>query len=272
MSLRIAHISDLHFFSFPKNFKGFLGRNGLGVLNHTLFRKKFFHSNLFGNLLDEILAQKVDEVWISGDLSVSGIEEEFITAKEELSKLYDAKVTIRVIPGNHDLRSNQKKVFASLFQDNQERPLVEKVSLNAYWDLISIDASHNGEKRDCGAITLEMEEELKRQIRSSEKRQIAILCHYPPPIAEGAQNRLVRGSALQDILSNSQKIALFAHGHTHRQTLFQLNQMIIANSGISRGTHGRYNIYTLEETQVRVELRQLKDLTKERILVQELGT
>ncbi|MFZ4673480.1 MAG: metallophosphoesterase family protein [Chlamydiia bacterium] len=258
MSLRIAHISDLHFFSLPKTIKGFLGLNGLGVLNHALFRRKFFHSHLFEDLLHEILLQNIDEVWISGDLTVSGLEEEFIEAKNELKKLFDSNLKIRVIPGNHDLRSNGKKTFSSLFQQDTGHELVETISLNTHWDLITIDASHNEKKRDSGAFTEEIEALLITHLKNSTKSQVAILCHYPPPIAEGKQNRLVRGRALEEVLLNHSKVALFAHGHTHRQTLFQLSGTVVANPGISRGTYGRYNLYQLQETSVKAELRRIK--------------
>ena len=256
--IRIAHISDLHFFSLPKTLKGFLGKNGVGVLNHLLFRKKFFHSTLFKNLIADILEKNVEELWISGDLSVSGLEEEFILAKEALFPHLPSSLKILVIPGNHDVRSNLQNHIAKLFLDKDFCDPVETHSLNEDWDLITLDASHNGHKRDSGLFSESLEEMFEKHITASIKDRIAVLCHYPPPIAQGKNNRLVRGEALQHLLSSHPKIALFAHGHTHNQTLFQLKSTLVTNPGISRGSFGRYNFYELGAKTLKVELRSVE--------------
>lgn len=258
MILRCAHISDLHFFSMPKTLGGFYGKNGLGILNHLLFRKKIFHSHLFQDLLNEILAKNVDEIWISGDLTVSGLNEEFLLAKQEMEKIYNHPVKIRVIPGNHDVRSKNISTFNHLFLDGKSPKKIETIDLNPFWDLITIDASHFGEKRDCGLFCEGIEASLIEHLQNSTKQQIALMCHYPPPVAEGKNNRLVRGDRLQDILLKFPKVALFAHGHTHKQTLFHLNALMIANPGISRGSFGRYNLYELSEKSLKVELRRVE--------------
>lgn len=258
MTLRCAHISDLHFFSMPKTIGGFYGKNGLGILNHLLFRKKIFHSHIFQDLLEEILAQNVDELWISGDISVSGLNEEFLLAKQEMEIIYKRPLKIRVIPGNHDVRSKNLHTFYQLFLDGRTPEKIETINLNPFWDLITIDASHNEEKRDCGLFCEALEASLIEHLKKSTALQVAIMCHYPPPIAQGQNNRLVRGDQLEKLLLKFTKIALFAHGHTHKQTLFHQNNLAIANPGISRGSFGRYNLYELTNKSLKIELKRVR--------------
>jgi len=256
--LRIAHISDLHFFCFPKSIKGYLGKNGLGVFNHLFFRKKFFHSGLFKDLLIEITKQNIQELWISGDISVSGLEEEFLKAKEELDPFLHPSLKIRMVPGNHDVRSNQQDFLAKHFLGQERFFPVETFPINNDLDLITLDLSHNNKKRDCGLFCDLMEKTFQEHLSKSKKQQIAILCHYPPPVAQGKNNRLIRGFALEKIVLSNPKILLFAHGHTHQQTLFHLKDTVVANPGISRGSYGRYNFYEFGPKSLKVELRRVE--------------
>lgn len=256
--LRVAHISDLHFFSYPQTLRGYFGKNGLGVLNHLFFRKKIFHSKIFKNLLTEIGQQNIQELWISGDLSVSGIEDEFLLAKEEIYPFLHSSLKIRMVPGNHDVRNNHQHTLAKLFLDQERFFPVETFAINSFLDLITLDLSHNNKKRDSGLFCSSIEKNLEEHLRLSQKQQIAILCHYPPPIAQGKNNRLVGGSSLEKILLSYPKIVLFAHGHTHQQTLFHLNNTVVANPGISRGSFGRYNFYEFGPKTLKVELRRVE--------------
>lgn len=256
--LRVAHISDLHFFSYPKSLVGYLGKNGLGVLNHLFFRKKIFHSRIFKNLLTEILEQNIQELWISGDISVSGTLDEFAYAKGELAPFIHSPLKIRLVPGNHDVRSNLQHSLAQLFLNKERFSPVETISIHPLIDLICLDLSHNNKKRDSGLFCSSLEETLKSHLLASQKPQIAILCHYPPPIAEGKNNRLVGGSSLQKIVEAHPKIVLFAHGHTHQQSLHHLHNTVVANPGVTRGSFGRYNFYEFGPKSLKIELRRVE--------------
>lgn len=208
--------------------------------------------------MTEILEQNIQELWISGDISVSGTLEEFAYAKGELSPFIHSPLKIRLVPGNHDVRSNLQHSLAQLFLNKERFSPVETISIHPLIDLICLDLSHNNKKRDSGLFCSSLEETLESHLLASQKPQIAILCHYPPPIAEGKNNRLVGGSNLQKIVEAHPKIVLFAHGHTHQQSLHQLHNTVVANPGVSRGSFGRYNFYEFGPKSLKIELRRVE--------------
>ena len=103
MTVRVAHISDLHVLEWTGTSPlRFLNKRVTGLANLFGARKDAHPTWLLERLCEEIERQQVDHVIISGDLSNLALESEFEAARAILSKL-GGGAQLSVVPGNHDV-------------------------------------------------------------------------------------------------------------------------------------------------------------------------
>lgn len=101
--MRIAHITDLHYLdTSPISWQQLLNKRGLGYINlYYRGRAKEFSASARAAIIRKVIEEKPDMVIISGDLTSTARESEFIMAREGLKEILDNFPTF-VIPGNHD--------------------------------------------------------------------------------------------------------------------------------------------------------------------------
>src|SRR5262245_998312 len=99
---RIAHISDLHFSKLTWNPSQLFSKRWLGNVNLLLARKHAFDAEGLTTLLPLFIDRKVDAVIVSGDLSSTSHEKEFLLAQEFLDVLQKEGFKVFTIPGSHD--------------------------------------------------------------------------------------------------------------------------------------------------------------------------
>ncbi|MFH1438438.1 MAG: metallophosphoesterase [Pseudomonadota bacterium] len=100
---RLAHISDLHFFSSMNvPLTRLLGKRALGYAN-LYFHRRFQHDpRLIRLLMENLKEQKVDHIVVTGDLTNLSLGEEFGGIRELLLQSGFSPRDISVVPGNHD--------------------------------------------------------------------------------------------------------------------------------------------------------------------------
>ena len=100
--LRIAHISDLHFSKISFSPKIFFSKRWFGNLNLIFFRRNLYNpKNAF--LLPEFLSnEKVSHIVMTGDMTTTSLEKEYLLAKELVDEFESVNMTTYLIPGNHD--------------------------------------------------------------------------------------------------------------------------------------------------------------------------
>lgn len=99
--MRLAHISDVHFYAFP-GIRASLGKRALGLANlYVGGRRGHFGGDTIPQLVEDVLAQRPDAVAITGDLTAMAHAEEFEMAREAFRPLFDA-LPVCIVPGNHD--------------------------------------------------------------------------------------------------------------------------------------------------------------------------
>ncbi|TNE49155.1 MAG: metallophosphoesterase [Deltaproteobacteria bacterium] len=118
--MRVAHLSDVHVSNVSATLaRMWWGKRLLGGGNMLLNRRKHMPNANVPRVVQHILEQKPDAVLISGDLSTTALEAEFMHARQWLEPLISVGPVV-CIPGNHDMytRGAQRKgLYAKYFAE-----------------------------------------------------------------------------------------------------------------------------------------------------------
>ena len=114
MNTTIIHISDLHFHTYPQNFRDWKSKRILGAANLLFRRKRQFPLQRAKRLVEQIQKMNWDHLVISGDLTQLALEKGFSRARKTLEPLLTDPERVTVIPGNHD-RYVRQAVGTDLF-------------------------------------------------------------------------------------------------------------------------------------------------------------
>jgi 3',5'-cyclic AMP phosphodiesterase CpdA len=99
--MRLAHLSDLHFYAFP-TLKGVVSKRILGLANlYIKGRIHHFSPEIARLAIASVVEDRPDGVILSGDLTALASPREFELAREALEPILSLFPTV-VIPGNHD--------------------------------------------------------------------------------------------------------------------------------------------------------------------------
>ena len=137
--MKIAHISDLHFFSPVPSALHLFGTAMIGYINAFIRRRKFFITAHLDQCLASLVRDNIEILIITGDFTTTADPREFLMAKEFLKKVAVAGIKVYAIPGNHDTytkKSFQNKLFYSML-DIAPKFFHEK--FHPEWDLILLD-------------------------------------------------------------------------------------------------------------------------------------
>lgn len=257
--LRLAHLSDLHFSNPTFDFKQFFSKRWLGNINSFLNREQKYCNNrpfLLPSLFKEL---NIDCVLITGDLTTTSHPKEYAIAKEFTKKLTECGLPTFLIPGNHDhytKRAERQKRFYTHFQ-SQLSPLIPKFNLKecavgAYllpngWILVALDTTlATPFYSSNGLFSKTLESHLKALLTSlPQESQIILINHFPFSSIGQPRRHLKRGKELKAILKSDPRIKLYLHGHTHRQSVFDLraeNLPITLDSGSASFRQGSWNL------------------------------
>lgn len=227
MSLRIAHVTDIHWMVQPGLLHLWRGKRALGTANLYLMGRRFeFHEETQAALVDYIVHMNPDVVVITGDLTAQAIPAEFQKAREALEPILSRFPTF-VIPGNHDVytrgaaRSRRiERYFGPWMGLDAHRPVGR--ADHGEVTFLGIDPNKPGFDAT-GEVPAEQLAKLAELLADPDLRDrfVVLACHYP---------LLTRGGALYDVrghgLRNVRELVavldrapvrprLVLHGHKH---------------------------------------------------------
>ncbi len=278
--MRIAHLSDVHVLDLSGVSKArFLNKRITGLANLVGARKGAHPPELLERLVDSLLADHIDHVVITGDLSNLALESEFARARSILEPLggYDR---VSVIPGNHDVytRGSQRarrfeRFFHHLmwpaatpeeaqtypwFKDLGEVKLLGFNSCYPTPPLMAVGSVDAGQLARLGELDL------------SGSFAVALVHHNLHP--RGWRKDKMHGFINRDAMIAAcvgAGVALLLHGHTHKAHDFEVDGLRIIGSGSSTWSaedpalSARYNVYHIDGGRLtRTEVRSYDAASK----------
>lgn len=229
-SLKIAHISDLHFSKILFSPTQFFSKRWIGNLNVILNRRKIHLNEKPLEFIPFLQKHNFTHVFISGDLSTTSYRKEFLIAKHYIEKIENLGIKVFIIPGNHDCylkHTEKKKIFYRYFDKNLENLKKEKVLKIALQEglwLILLDTC-----QPCpfylsqGLYSLKQDILLRETLSSIAPHEKIIIMNHFPLFQYESKRRSLKGAALlQNTIKNFQNVIMYCHGHTHKNTIADL--------------------------------------------------
>lgn len=272
--VKIAHISDLHLWKVTFSFSQFLSKRWLGNMNLIFFRKKRFSKEQVFLLPDLFERLKINYVIVTGDISSTSLDDEFIFGKIIFDELKKRGIKSLFLPGNHDCytkKAQKQKTFYKYFNNELGKSKIEKKynlkedgieahRVDGKWWVLGIDcalATHLVSSR--GLFSEEVEKKLLEILELIPKDNNIILAnHFPFRMANSPRKALKRANVLKKILISHPNIKLFLHGHTHHHNIFDLRkkgQPIVLDSGsAAHNLVGKWNLLELDSTSCKVKV------------------
>jgi 3',5'-cyclic AMP phosphodiesterase CpdA len=265
--MRIAHLTDIHFYAPPSPSDLFSLKRIMGTTNlYILGRKSKFDINVQRNLVQKVCDLKPDLVLITGDLTSQALEAEFKLAKNELNPILSQFPT-RLIPGNHDVYTNNDK----------NRSLMRRY----FGEWMPNNMCRYDEFSDVGVLLFdtckpdllsrgyadESQFKLADELLSNAKASFVFFCIHYPLRDRGGQRygpstRALRNAEnVETWLGTKSSIKAILHGHEHHGFKIDIDtqsgQKTIINPGTSgyatdekKNRRAHFNLYTLEEGNI----------------------
>lgn len=266
--LKIAHISDLHFSKVTLNPFQFFSKRWLGNCNLIFSRNKAHSISSLEEIAKILIQEKVEIVFITGDLSTTSRSIEFKQAKEWIDSLKKNGLKVFTLPGNHDHYTKQaykKKLFYEYFVNSDfpflfkdlacslKKEKVEAFALNDNWQCILLDAVvPTSLWASTGLFSEDMELSLIKVLKKMPaNKNTLLLCHFPYFCTDTARKQLLGRERLKKLLENS-SITLYLHGHTHNQsiaTLYPELPTTLDAGSCSHVKNGSFHIMELKKNE-----------------------
>ncbi len=235
--MRIAHLSDPHILDLTgiDNARLLLNKRFTGWVNIKLHRGSVHKRQVVESMMDDIRAQKIDHVVITGDITNLALEPEFELAREVFARLGLAPEHVSIIPGNHDVYtrgSERSRRFAQYFGANisSDLPVSDSahpsgpfpfvrlrgdaaiIGLSTAVARLPLFASGRAGKQQLDALTAIL------QHPEVVKRTPVLLMHHPlvnpPGYVATWTHGLTEASAIRTIMHRNRN-AIVLHGHLH---------------------------------------------------------
>jgi 3',5'-cyclic AMP phosphodiesterase CpdA len=272
--VKIAQISDLHFTSITLNPFRLLSKRILGHFNWLFHRKSKISEKPLQNLPETLKQLGVDLILLNGDFTSTSLPSEFAKAQKFIAKLPSPWIAV---PGNHDkytYRSERRKDY--FYYIRPSRPSdhwslsEEKIEAhhlqNDFW-LIALDTTRaTNIFSSRGIFSERLENQLKRLLALlPQNAKIALFTHYPFLQNDEPRRELSRASHLEKIIQSDPRIKVYLHGHSHRQTIANLqpsNLPLILDSGcVSHGETASFHLLEILPNGMKVELYRRQNKT-----------
>lgn len=266
MSIRIGHLSDIHVPAPVRlGLRDVFSKRITGYLNLRFRRLQEYDVSVLQAAVQRLIADAVDVVVISGDLSNLAYHQEFERAYALLHPLTEAGIPWFVIPGNHDryLARAIDGFMEERFANQLGRPLIDGehypwISVQPGATIVGLNSSvPNAAFQAWGAVSPEQIDALRQatdEILASSQPLVLVVHHHlgKAPHKENDHNRNLRNS--DEVLRVAQELnaTLILHGHNHFLDVRDMDgvRVFAASSGISnqQGEHrraGQVAVHTL---------------------------
>jgi 3',5'-cyclic AMP phosphodiesterase CpdA len=281
---RLAHVTDPHFRGFEGLGVGALvGKRALGAVNLVVNRTRKHKMALLEALGEDLRAQAVDHVALTGDLSNISIEGEWRSALRWIEALGAGADAVTVIPGNHDAYVPEvyaSRVFERLFGAYQSRdvgPPSEPypfVRLRGDVALVGVSSAvptgDFGAWGEVGAAQLGRLEQALAAPEIARKLRVVLIHHPPVVFKEGAHRNLRDRADFAAVLARA-GAELVLHGHDHddeRATLPGPSGAAIPVVGAGSASYAgapnrraRYNVYEIDGRSITCVVRAHDEAT-----------
>jgi 3',5'-cyclic AMP phosphodiesterase CpdA len=279
MSFRLGHVTDPHFRGFAgARLSEFAGKRAIGALNLVVNRRRKHKAELLEALREDLRAQAVDHLALTGDLSNVALEGEWQAALRWLRAYGAPADRVTVIPGNHDIYVRdvvESGAFERLFgayQTEDAAALAARADGGDRYPFVrvrgdvalvavtsSVPTGDLGAWGEVGAAQLQRLEGLLGHVALAGKTRI-VLIHHPPVMLRGGEERNLRDrAALAAVLARA-GAELVIHGHDHRDERAALPgpggaAIPVVGAGSASYTGGpdrraRYNIYEIDGRRI----------------------
>jgi 3',5'-cyclic AMP phosphodiesterase CpdA len=266
---RLAHVTDPHFRGFAGAGVGdFVGKRAVGALNLVVNRTRKHKMALLEALRQDVRAQAVDHLALTGDLANISLEAEWRAALRWLTAYGAPPDAVTVIPGNHDTYVPavvESRIFERLFADYQTGDVVASAETYPFVrlrdDVALIGVSSCVPTGDLGAWgevgqgqLARLEAALGGKVLAGKTR--VVLIHHPPVMIKAGEHRNLKDrAALAAVLARA-GADLVIHGHDHADERATLDgpagaKIPVVGAGSASYAGGadrrsRYNIYEID--------------------------
>jgi len=225
--MRLAHVSDLHAFSLDgTNPLSFLSKRLPGLVNLTLHRRQKHPRAILTALIEDLNAQGLDEIAITGDVTSLALESEFKVARRLLDELELGARHVTLVPGNHDVYTLDALLrrpfhhflhpYATSDSGDDSFPVVRVRDPIALVGLSS--ARPSPVPFASGSLGARQLERIEERLYELGRRGLfrVVLLHHPPvanrhEILRGLRDRKAFAAVLERVGAE-----LVLHGHEHR--------------------------------------------------------
>jgi len=272
---RLGHVTDPHFRGFAGARPGdFAGKRVVGTLNLVVNRRRKFKMEMLEAMREDLRAQAVDHLAVTGDLANISLEGEWQAALRWLDAYGAPADRVTVIPGNHDAYVREvvdagtfERLFAAyqapdvaLGGEAARYPFVrvrDGVALVAVTS--SVATGDLGAWGEVGAAQLARLEAALGHAALAGKTRV-VLIHHPPVLQKGTEDRNLRDRAALGAVLARAGAELVIHGHDHRDERATLPgpggaaiPVVGAGSASYAGgpdRRARYNIYEIDGRRI----------------------
>lgn len=257
--MKVAQISDPHFFHFTKSPLQFFSKAFLANFYFIFSRKKHFDERIPYQIVQTLKREKVRDILISGDLTTSSSHQEFDKARAYFEYLKKEDFDLLAIPGNHDqytLRAEMENRFYRVLSPyllhpsklafSLEKDYVAAFELTKPWWLVLIDCSvATPLTKSTGRFHAKVEENLIKLLDSlPEGANVHLVSHFPYTPFQFPTNHLERGGVLKKILTRYPSVRIYSHGHTHRHEYAQKETHLVVGCGsISQKKKSSFQVF-----------------------------
>jgi len=299
---RLAHVTDPHFRGYAGLSLGALaGKRAIGLLNLAVNRRRHHKLELLAALGEDLRAQAVDHLALTGDLSNISLDGEWRAALDWIQRHGGAPEAVTVIPGNHDAYVAEvvrAGTFEKLFGGYQTGDLAGAggaepptdaggdpraaypfVRLRGPLALIGVNSCvATGDLGAWGEIGAAQLARLESVLARPEVARCVrvVLVHHPPVMHKGGEHRNLRDRAALTAVLARAGADLVLHGHDHRDESAVLEgpwgrAIAVVGAGSASYAGGperrsRYNIYEIADGTITLVTRahdQAKDRFEE---------
>jgi 3',5'-cyclic AMP phosphodiesterase CpdA len=259
----LAHLSDPHLPPLPKaRWPELAGKRGLGYLNWTRNRQKYYRREVLDALVADLKAQAPDQIAVTGDLVNLALEAEFAPARAWLGSVGRPE-NVTTIPGNHDayVRATRHR-FVETFGEylksdeatgNAAFPFVRRRGPLALIGLSS--AVPTPPLMATGTLGRAQLEALERiLIALSAEQAFRVLLVHHPLRSDSTIKRLTDAPALLSLLKRH-GVDLVLHGHDHVHSTIRIDGPgrtipVVGVPSASARAHGHhpdaaYNLFSI---------------------------
>jgi DNA repair exonuclease SbcCD nuclease subunit len=232
------------------------------------FRRGGFDPFLPSLAAEYIKSLDVSHILISGDFTCTSAKKEFLVAQKFIQSLIEGGFTVYTIPGNHDAytkSSCKNRYFYEYFDGlvnlsgyggfNLVQDRVAAYLLTDDWYLICIDcAYYTSYIKSTGIFSEKLEKRLKELLSALPKAaKILLSSHFSLGEFKYPKAHLEREEKLKEIIDLDNRIKAYLHGHRHKQELFHMGKLLVADSGsIACQKTSSFNLLELSKEQCKI--------------------